>query len=283
MATWMGPAPPVFEKRRPWETLRMLMRLLAFLASLFVLLPAFWIVRLIEWPFGSRRGSNFIIWITCKLGAWLCGIRVITEGTPMTQAGARVCNHSSWLDVFVLRSAAQMFFVAKAEVRGWPLLGFVADQTGTMFIERKRIEAKRQEEMFARRLSKGHRLCFFPEGTSSDGVRVLPFKSSLFSAFMSDALRDDMWIQPVTVFYAPLDGFHTNLYGWYGDIDFGAHLLYVLAKSSGGCAKVIFHEAKRAKDFPDRKSLSQYCEDVIAQAHLSEVSRSGYIVAEVEG
>lgn len=277
MATWQGRPEPVFEPLRLIETCRFTGRLLFFVAALIVLLPLFWIMRLLELPFGTRALSNFVIWLTCRMGVMVCGLSLETVGTPMPQGGAWVSNHCSWLEIFVLRAAGQMFFVAKAEVRSWPVLGFIADQTGTMFIERKRTEAKRQEAMFAERLHRGDRLCFFPEGTSSDGLRVLPFKSTLFNAFMTEALIDEMWVQPVTVFYESPAGELDCFYGWYGEIDFAAHLKYVLAKSRGGRAKVIFQDAVRARDFTDRKALSKHCETVIAAAHLGEMDRLGLV------
>ena len=246
------------------------------------LMVCFWIARGLEFLAGGRALSNFVIWIACVLGCWLLGVRVDRVGQPMTQGGARVCNHSSWMDIFVIRSASQIFFVAKSEVRGWPVLGFIADQTGTMFIERKRTEAKRQEAMFNERLSKGERLCFFPEGTSSDGLRVLPFKSSLFSVFLAEGLKENMWVQPVTVFYEPASHLDSFFYGWWGTIEFGAHVLSVMGKSTGGRAKVVFHEPVRSTDFSDRKALAAYCEERVRAAHDDEIRRTGFVVPEVK-
>ncbi len=281
MATWMGPPEPVMERLSFLEWVVVVLRGSGFVVGLMVLMLCFWLMRLLELPFRTRRASNFIIWMTCVMSCWLLGIKVETVGKPMSQGGARVCNHSSWMDIFVLRAASQIFFVAKSEVRGWPVLGFVADQTGTMFIERKRTEAKRQEEMFAQRLRKGDRLCFFPEGTSSDGMRVLPFKSTLFNVFLSEALREEMWVQPVTVVYRSADHLSDSFYGWWGTIGFGEHFINTLAKSHGGRVQVVFHEAVRAADFEDRKALSRYCEAKVRSAHDAAVERLGLDVPEV--
>lgn len=273
MATWIGPEPPKFSKLNPLEWFRFAIRIFIFVMATAVLLIAFWMARLIEFPVGSRRFSNFVIWFSCFMTAKLSGIHVDTVGEPMAHGGAWVCNHSSWLDIFVLRSAGQMFFVAKSEVRNWPVLGFIAQQTGTMFIERRRTEAKRQEGMFFERLEKGDRLCFFPEGTSSDGLRVLPFKSTLFNVFMTPAMIEHTWVQPVTVFYESPPNKRASFYGWWDTIGFGEHLINVFAKSNGGRAKVIFHPAVKAKSFPDRKALSKHCENTISNAHRAEISR----------
>jgi len=278
MATWTGVAEPKIEPPNMLEWGRVVLRGSVFVCGMIVLLLLYWLSRLVELPFGTRKMSNFIIWLACVMSCRVLGLRVEVVGRPMRQGGARVCNHSSWIDIFVLRAASQIFFVAKAEVRGWPVLGFIADQTGTMFIERKRTEAKRQEGMFAERLHKGHRLCFFPEGTSSDGLRVLPFKSTLFNAFVSEQLKDEMWVQPVTVFYDPAEHLADSFYGWWGGLGFGAHFINVLAKSTGGHAKVIFHEPVRAADFADRKALSRHCETEVRKAHDAEVVRHGVVV-----
>lgn len=275
MATWIGPEPPKFSKITFLEWCRCSVRALLFIAATTVLLIAFWIARLVELPFGRRGLSNFVIWLSCWISVKLCGLTVEVIGTPMEHGGAWVCNHSSWLDIFVLRSAGQMFFVAKSEVRKWPVLGFIAHQTGTMFIERKRTEAKRQEAMFFERLDRGDRLCFFPEGTSSDGLRVLPFKSTLFNVFMTPSMIEHTWIQPVTVFYESPPSKRASFYGWWDTIGFSEHMINVFAKSRRGKAKVVFHPAVRAKDFADRKAMSKHCEEVISAAHQVEIARLG--------
>ena len=275
MATWKGPAEPEFLPLTLTEKVRLAARGLFMAIMMIILMVLFWICRLLEWPFGSRTASNAVIWVACAWSCKVMGLKVEAEGEPMSQGGARVCNHSSYIDIFVIRAASQIFYVAKAEVRNWPVLGFIADQTGTMFIERKRTEAKRQEGMFAERLHKGDRLCFFPEGTSSDGLRVLPFKSTLFSAFLSDELKDEMWVQPVTVFYEAGEGLRRDFYGWWGDIDFGPHLVQILARSRGSRAKVVFHEPVRARDFANRKLLAAHCEEAVRSAHDREIKRLG--------
>ncbi len=278
MATWIGPPEPEFAPLGLFEWGRVVLRALVFVTGMVVLMLCFWVARLLEWPLGTRAGSNFVIWLACVMSCWLLAVRVERVGTPMAQGGARVCNHSSWMDIFVLRAASQIFFVAKSEVRGWPVLGFIADQTGTMFIERKRTEAKRQEAMFAQRLHRGDRLCFFPEGTSSDGLRVLPFKSTLFNAFLADELRDEMWVQPVTVFYRAAEHLPASFYGWWGHIEFGAHFVNTLARSRGGQVRVTFHEAVRVVDFADRKALARYCEDVVRASHDAQIARHEIVV-----
>jgi lyso-ornithine lipid O-acyltransferase len=97
----------------------------------------------------------------------------------MQHKGALVANHASWLDIFTLNACDRIYFVSKSEVAGWPGIGWLARATGTVFINRQGREAQMQKLLFEARLRAGHRLLFFPEGTSTDGQRVLDFKSTL--------------------------------------------------------------------------------------------------------
>jgi lyso-ornithine lipid O-acyltransferase len=190
------------------------------------------------------------------------------HGKPMTRQGAIVANHSSWLDVFALNAVQRIYFVAKSEVSGWPGIGWLARATGTVFIARKGTEAKRQKEVFEARLMAGHRLLFFPEGTSTDGIRVLPFKSTLFAAFFSPALVRSTHIQPVTVVFHAPEGADPRHYGWWGDMTFADHLLKMLATGRQGRVEITFHPEVPVDAFENRKVLAQHCERVIRTAHV---------------
>ncbi|MGG7646283.1 lysophospholipid acyltransferase family protein [Rhodovulum sp. YNF3179] len=216
-------------------------------------------VRLVEWPWG-RPVTPHITQLVCKAAFVILGIGFSVRGAPMRHRGAVVANHASWLDIFTLNAPQRIFFVSKAEVRGWPGIGWLARATGTVFIERNRNHARRQKEEFEARLRRGDKLLFFPEGTSTDGVRVLPFKSTLFAAFFAPEIVDFMHVQPVTVVYHPPPGTDPRFYGWWGDMDFGRHLLTVLAAPRQGAVEVVFHEPVKVSEFPHRKALTLYCE-----------------------
>jgi lyso-ornithine lipid O-acyltransferase len=232
------------------------------------------LVRLVEWPvFGQARPvTPHITKLVCRTALRLLHLPLVVHGTPMTRPGAVVANHSSWLDIFVLNAVQTVYFVAKSEVAGWPGIGWLARATGTLFIARKGTEAKRQQEVFTSRLMAGHRLLFFPEGTSTDAVRILPFKSTLFEAFFAPALVRSMHIQPVTVvFHAPA-GEDPRHYGWWGDMEFGSHLLKTLATPRQGRVEVTFHPEVPVDAFANRKDLAQHCERVIRAAHVTAAS-----------
>jgi 1-acyl-sn-glycerol-3-phosphate acyltransferase len=228
------------------------------------------LVRLVEWPlFGQARPvTPYITKAVCRLALVLMRLPLTVHGRPMTRPGAIVANHSSWLDIFVLNAATTVYFVAKAEVAGWPGIGWLARATGTVFIARKGSEAKKQQDIFESRLQAGHRLLFFPEGTSTDAIRVLPFKSTLFEAFFSPALEHSIHIQPVTVIFHAPGGTDPRHYGWWGDMDFASHLVKMLATPRHGRVEVIFHPEVPVDAFENRKVLAQHCERVIRTAHV---------------
>ena len=226
-------------------------------------------LRLIERPlFGhSRPWTPFVTQWVCRAAFAVLRIGYSVKGQPMTAPGAMVANHASWLDIFVLNAAARIYFVAKSEVAGWAGIGWLARATGTVFIARKGAEAKRQQAVFEARLRAGHQLLFFPEGTSTDSLRVLPFKSTLFAAFFTVDVPEPLQIQPVTVIYHAPAGADPRHYGWWGDMDFAPHLLTVLADARPGRVELVLHPPVPIRAFPDRKSLSAYCERVIRTSH----------------
>ena len=227
------------------------------------------LVRLVERPLcgQARPVTPYITQFVCRVAFVILGLPLIVRGQPMRQKGAVVANHSSWLDIFALNAVQRIYFVAKSEVAGWPGIGWLARATGTVFIARKGSEAKRQQALFEERLRMGHKLMFFPEGTSTDALRVLPFKSTLFAAFYSHGLDRVLFVQPVTVVYHAPPGEDPRFYGWWGEMDFAPHLLITLAARRQGRVEVIFHPEVPVDAFPDRKQLAAHCERVIRTSH----------------
>ncbi len=223
------------------------------------------VARLIEAPvFAPRRPlTPYITQAVSRLAFVILGIRYLVRGRPMGHRGAIVANHSSWLDIFALNACQRIYFVSKSEVGGWPVIGWLARATGTVFIARNAKEAKGQQELFESRIRAGHRLLFFPEGTSTDGRRVLPFKSTLFAAFYTHGLEHVMQIQPVTVIYRAPPGHDPRFYGWWGTMALAPHLLLTLAAPRQGSVEVVFHDPVQVDAFASRKELSAHCEQQI--------------------
>ncbi len=234
------------------------------IGGLFLLL----LVRLVEQPIWGlhRPWTPYITQVVCRLAFLILGIRYRVRGRMMRGRGAVVSNHVSWLDIFALNARKRVYFVSKSEVANWPLIGWLARATGTVFIRRDARQARAHADVFEERLKAGHRLLFFPEGTSTDGQQVLSFKSTLFAAFLAPELREMLSIQPVTLIYRAPSGEDSRFYGWWADMDFGGHLLKVLATPRQGTVELVYHAPVRVADFEDRKTLARHCETAVRSA-----------------
>ncbi|WP_425100590.1 lysophospholipid acyltransferase family protein [Tropicibacter sp. S64] len=269
MSTWDGPPPPPAPTFGPGNWALVLLRGIPMAVVVFGGLLLLLLVRLVERPICGmdRPVTPWITLCVCRTALAIMGLRVETRGTFLREPGAIVANHSSWLDIFVLNSRKCIYFVSKAEVAGWPGIGWLARATGTVFIRRDRSEAKRQTEIFEDRLMHGHKLLFFPEGTSTDGLRVLPFKTTLFAAFFSQRLEHAMHMQALSMRYIAPKGAPDAFYGWWGDMDFGGSLVKMLGTPRHGTVRLIYHTPVRVDDFPNRKTLA---------AHLEQQVREGF-------
>ncbi|MEM9578377.1 MAG: lysophospholipid acyltransferase family protein [Pseudomonadota bacterium] len=270
--TWQSqtPPPPVPAfGAAGWA--RVAIRGLALFVLVFGGLLLMLLMRLLERPlYGARRPlTPFITVFVCRNALRILGIRLDQRGHFAPEARAVVANHASWLDILVLNAVKRVYFVSKAEVAGWPGIGWLARATGTVFIERARARAAEQAALFQARLSAGHRLLFFPEGTSSDGLRVLPFKTTLFAAFFADGLREEISIQPVSVRYNAPGHTDARLYGWWGDMTFGSHFLTILATFPQGSVTVTYHRPLRVAAHADRKHLAAACEEAVRLGFVS--------------
>lgn len=198
----------------------------------------------------------------------LMGVRVRVIGTPAPRTGGRAVvfasNHSSWLDVLVLGGTLEACFVAKSEVGRWPVIRTVARLGRTVFVSRRASQTGRERDGMRARLDAGDNLILFPEGTSSDGSRVLPFRSAFFSIVEergSGGEAAQPLIQPVSVVYDLLAGLpmgraNRAISAWYGDMDLGSHF-WRLARYRGLRATVLLHAPIDPAGFASRKALSQ--------------------------
>lgn len=267
--TWNEAVPPVLDRaplpRRVAGRLRIALVGLATLVLFPLYVVAQAVARLTKLPL---HHPVQVAW--ARICLFAVGLRLRVEGRRMPHGGALVANHASWIDIFTLLGPGRVIFVSKAEVRAWPVIGFVAAVCGTMFIERRPQAAKAQLEEMRARIAGGQLLCFFPEGTSSDGLRVLPFKSTLFAALCAPELRETVWVQPVTVVYEAPRGVPPSLYGWWGEMPFGRHVWDVVTHSFGGRVTVRFHPPHRVSDYADRKLLARDCGETVARG-MAEV------------
>ena len=262
MITWPGVRPLVVERPAGFGWIRLAWRLLVVLAVAGLLLPPLLIARQLDFE-GMRRR---IVKLACRLALRVLGLAMTVRGTPMRREGGLVANHCCWLDVVVLNAAQHAYFVSKSEVRSWPFCGVIARAAGTVFIRRRAMDALLQKLIFLDRIRDGHTLLFFPEGTSTDGLRVLPFRSSLFSAFFDADVCDRMWIQPVSLVYTAPERKRVDFYGWWANASFMGHCAMILSAPRQGSVELVFHEPLRVADYPDRKRLAKACQGRVSSA-----------------
>ena len=253
--TWTGEPAPVPPRITPRIWIRILRRAVPMAALVFGGLAILLALRPVEALLnGPRRPwTPHITRFVCLGALWLMGLRRVAVGTPMQGGGALVANHVSWLDIFVLNAGGCVVFVSKAEVAGWPGIGWLARATGTLFVTRDRHAAGQDVARVRDRLALGQTLVFFPEGTSTDGQRVLPFKATLFAPLIAM----EMPVQPVTLSYRAPQEADPRAYGWWGDMDFGPHLLSTLAHPRQGSVTVSYHPIRQTVAGTDRKRLAQ--------------------------
>lgn len=179
-----------------------------------------------------------------------------------------VSNHTSYLDIPVLGSILPASFVAKTEVASWPGFGWLAKLQRTVFVDRRRGSAQQQRDQLQERLEAGDNLVLFPEGTSNDGNRVLPFRSALLSVAEARPHGRPLTVQPVSISYVGLNGLPLGhglrpLLAWYGDMTLGGHL-WTFCRLGRVRVVVEFHPPTDVTAFASRKELTRYCLDRVA-------------------
>lgn len=218
--------------------------------------------------------------LMCKM----MGLRVHSSGTIASDRPLLlVANHISWADILVLGSLGQLSFVAKSEVKSWPLFGTFAVLQNTVFIERdQKKKSGAQADAIASRLKQGDVLVLFAEGTSTDGNHILPFKSSLFGAAkvaLQDAPDGHVLVQPVSIAYTKLHGiamgrYHRPVAGWPGNVALIKSLMGVM-RAGAIDVEVTFGEPHVVTKSTNRKKLANMVETEIRAMHRSSLAGNG--------
>jgi 1-acyl-sn-glycerol-3-phosphate acyltransferase len=222
------------------------------------------------WPEMARKFPMYYHRVVLRI----LGISVKREGASISRGPALlVSNHVSWLDIVVLSAQAPLSFVAKRDVNGWPFFGSLARLQRTVFVDRdRRHKTGEARDEIRERLRQGDILVLFAEGTSSDGAKVLPFKSSFFAAANTDGIS----VHPVTLAYAghwglPMTRRFRPFYAWYGDMDLGPHLWDALAHGPIEVT-VVWHPALSAAQ--GRKLLARDAEQAVRQGLVHALTGS---------
>ncbi|MCO5732628.1 1-acyl-sn-glycerol-3-phosphate acyltransferase [Rhizobium sp. SSA_523] len=237
--------------------LRIAITVLVLTVVTLLLLPFQLMALRFDWPL-RRRLPRWWHRTACRL----LGIRIRIHGQPERRRPLMlVANHASWKDILVLGAVADVAFIAKSDVATWPVFGLLAKWQKTVFVEREqKRKAGEQVNEIAERLAKGEIIVLFPEGTTSDGNRLLTVKTSLFGAAASavPASPDGVvYVQPVSIAYTgiygmPMGRYHRPIAAWPGDVELVPHLMGVL-KAEALDVDVDFGEAVEFRADTNRK------------------------------
>ncbi|MCA8093235.1 1-acyl-sn-glycerol-3-phosphate acyltransferase [Burkholderia anthina] len=192
----------------------------------------------------------------------ICGMRIVVhnDGARLDASALVVGNHVSWLDIYAINAWRPTPFVSKAEVRQWPIVGWLAEKLDTVFLQReKRTEAMRIMHEMAERLRHGGLMCVFPEGTTSDGQALLPFHANLFQSAVSAGCA----VQPVCLMYEDAQQRQSVAPAYTGDLSLGKSLDMVLR---GGPLVVHLYVCDPIPPGGDRRTTSAAARDAIAAA-----------------
>jgi 1-acyl-sn-glycerol-3-phosphate acyltransferase len=251
---------------------------------LFLVTAALLPLQLIGLAFDLRlRRTLPRVWhrIACRL----LGIRIHVHGRlerrrPLMLAA----NHASWKDILVLGAVADVAFIAKSEVADWPVFGLLAKLQKTIFVARdQKRKAGEQVNEIAERLAGGEIVVLFPEGTTSDGNRLLEIKSSLFGAAAAAVPHvpgNVVHVQPVAIAYTKVYGmtmgrYHRPIAAWPGDIELIPHLMGVL-KAEAIDVEVSFGDTVEFRPGDNRKLLSTIVAAQIRRMLLSRLRGRDY-------
>ena len=244
--------------------LRAILVIAAFFAVTLLCMPVQWLLLKLRLPAARSFPHRYH-----RLVAALFGMHIKVVGAPVAGEGVLiVANHTSWADIIIFSAVTPLSFVAKSEVAGWPFFGTLARLQRTVFVERQRRTSTGQtRDAIRERLLAGDALVLFPEGTSHDGNKVLPFKSALLGA--AEAMLADgrhVKVQPVSTAFTGLHGLpmgreNRPLFAWYGDMEMVPHLWEAIL--AGPLDVVVqFHEPV-SLDMMDRKTLAAQAQKIV--------------------
>ena len=198
----------------------------------------------------------------------LFGLELKVVGKQSLNSKIFVCNHISWTDILVIQSVIDIIFIAKSEVKKMPGLGFLASIANTIFIDRNPQKISEDSHFIKKIIKKGAFICFFPEGTSTDGLRVLKFKSGFFQLLFDKNLNiknEHNTVQPLSIYYKVNNKkLSKDFYGWWGSMSIITHIVKILCLSSGSVI-LKFHTPLDSKDFSNRKELTTAVESIISE------------------
>jgi len=240
---------------------------LAVLWTLLCILPVF-VLWLCRWQRPRARLAQMFFKGVCRL----LRLKINTQGAPSKLRPLMVVsNHASYLDTFIIGAQLPVSFTPKREVRSWPVIGFMCVLADCVFVERKPGQMEEAREEMGKRIREGRVLCLFPEGTTSDGKNIKPFKSG----FLSLAEDFSLPVQPAGLAYThigaePITDAQRDQVAWVGESTFFGHFLHVLGLPSF-TVTLRWHTPLQLSDFEGRKALTKEAQRIITASVLSDL------------
>jgi len=230
------------------------------------LLALHFLLGLLLAPLVTHQDQQGYWLVNHRVASWWLGrvtrilrIDISTSGTPAQAPALIVANHISWLDIIILGHLLPTSFLSKAEVREWPLIGWLAMRAGTLFIRRGGGEAGSVSQTIGTHLQHEGMLTLFPEGTTTDGRGVRPFFPRLFAA----AIETGMPVVPIAIRYH-IEGSHDETAPYIDDQSLGQNMLGLLRRH--GSQVHVHFEAPIPTQGMERKALAEQARDAIVQA-----------------
>ncbi|ADD69719.1 phospholipid/glycerol acyltransferase [Denitrovibrio acetiphilus DSM 12809] len=219
----------------------------------------------------KRRVGAWFVTKMSRLGLKVFGINITSLGDEFLEPAGRIIisNHMSYLDIIIYASIRPSVFVSSVEIQQTPFLGFLAKLGGTFFVERRNPKlVKLEVGNMAELVKEGFNVVLFPEGTSTDGSQILPFRSSLLAA--ASAAKVD--VVPACIRYDEIDSFpfsseNCDKVCWYGDMSFAPHLWNFLKVTEVKTKITFFAPMDSSKS--DRKQITQVAHQLISQEYFS--------------
>jgi len=246
--------------------LRAYVRLILWVMLIIVSLPGGLLTML---PGAGNWNSLYVQWFM-KGTCLLFGIRTkVTGASPSMHGTLFVANHASYIDIIILGGLLPMRFTPKSDIKSWPFFGLLTDLSRPIYINRKQRSALQGHfDEIMQALHDGDNILIFPEGTTSDGNEVMPFKSSMLQLVAGEQAKD-VPLQPITLAYtkhngqAITDG-QRDRFAWYWEMSFLPHFWQLLHIRTA-TVHVHFHEPVHTASFPDRKAITQHCQQVFSR------------------
>lgn len=234
------------------STLRAVAKALLFIFVTAFLLP----IQFFYSFFSNNKNQSPVVRLWYHAILRICGIHVKIKNKSLHHKPQTIylCNHISYVDILVLGAYLDCFFVAKSDVADWPFFGFLSKIGGTIFISRDRKKVKSQVQILACHMMSGKSILIFPEGTTSNGQNVLPFKSSLLNAVTLSGHNPN--IQPITLVYTHINNHRMkkqndfDKVAWYGDMTLTPHLWHFFKQKSVHAHVTLHKTVKMTKETP---------------------------------